>query len=128
ARDAGVALAGFDIMALGATGQHTGGDRGGGARLPRRTRARFTMNYVNPQGTFRLLTPLEGQWPEGHAAVLVAGLEAGVVARGVGIVARVGATGHSTPSDASPTTVGGGVELGRLHVDYAYRGCDTPVS
>src|SRR5207244_2096750 len=51
---------------------------------------------------------------------------AGVVARGVGIVARVGATGHSAPSDASPTTVGGGVELGRLHVDYAYQGYDTP--
>jgi len=84
------------------------------------------MNYVDPQGTFRLLTTLEGQWPEGHAAVLVAGLEAGVVARGVGIVARVGATGHSAPSDASPTTVGGGVELGRLHVDYAYQGYDTP--
>src|SRR3989442_989160 len=126
AGDAGVAIAVFDIMALGASVQNIGGDRSGGARLPRRTRAGFTMNYVDPQGTFRLLTTLEGQWPEGHAAVLVAGLEAGVVARGVGIVARVGATGHSAPSDASPTTVGGGVELGRLHVDYAYQGYDTP--
>src|SRR2546422_5152505 len=96
-------------MALGASVQNIGGNRGGGARLPRRTRAGFTMNYVDPQGTFRLLTTVEGQWPEGYAAVLVAGLEAGVVARGVGIVARVGATGHSAPSDASPVTVGGGV-------------------
>src|SRR2546425_9808615 len=84
------------------------------------------MNYVDPQGTFRLLTTLEGQWPEGHAAVLVAGLEAGVVARGVGIVARVGATGHSAPSDASPTTAGGGGEPGRPHVGYASQGDDTP--
>jgi len=126
AGDAGVAIAVFDIMALGASVQNIGGGRSGAPPLPRRTRAGFTMNYVDPQGTFRLLTTVEGQWPEGHAAVLVAGLEAGVVARGVGIVARVGATGHSAPSDASPTTVGGGVELGRLHVDYAYQGYDTP--
>ena len=124
AGDAGVAVAVFDIMALGASVQNIGGNRGGGARLPRRTRAGFTMNYVDPQGTFRLLTTVEGQWPEGYAAVLVAGLEAGVVARGVGLVARVGATGHSAPSDASPITVGGGVELGRLHLDYAYQGYD----
>src|SRR2546428_13643684 len=111
-------------MGLGAGGRDIGGSRGGGGRLPRRARAGFTMNCVDPQGAFRLLTAVEGQWPEGYAAVLVAGLEAGVVARGVGIVARVGATGHSAPSDASPVTVGGGVELGRLHLDYAYQGYD----
>jgi len=126
AGDVGVTIAVFDIMALGASVQSGGGDRSGGAWLPRRTRAGFTMNYVDPQGTFRLLTTVEGQWPEGHAAVLVAGVEAGVVARGVGLVARVGATGHSAPSDASPATVGGGVELGRLHLDYAYQGYDAP--
>jgi hypothetical protein len=124
AGDAGLAIAVFDIMALGASVQNIGGDLGGGARLPRRTRVGFTMNYVDPLGTFRLLTTLEGQWLAGHAAVLVAGLEAGLVARGVGLVARAGATGRSTPSDASAVTVGGGVELGRFHLDYAYRGHD----
>ena len=49
-----------------------------------------------------------------------------MVARGVGIVGRVGGTGHSAPSDASPVTVGGGLELGRLHLDYAYQGYDAP--
>jgi hypothetical protein len=127
--DAGLAIAVFDIMALGASVQNIGGDLGGGARLPRRTRVGFTMNYVDPLGTFRLLTTLEGQWLAGHAAVLVAGLEAGLVARGfggVGLVGRVGATGRSVPGDASAVTVGGGVELGRFHIDYAYRGHDAP--
>src|SRR5439155_765710 len=66
AGDAGVAIAVFDIMALGASVQNIGGRRSGAPPLPRRTRAGFTMNYVDPQGTFRLLTTVEGQWPEGH--------------------------------------------------------------
>src|SRR5437879_1486804 len=62
-------------------------------------------------------------WGAG-AAALDYGAVSGGVARGVGRVARVGATGHSAPSDASPVTVGGGLELGRLHLDYAYQGYD----
>ncbi len=124
AGDAGIAIALFDIMALGASVQNIGGDLGGGARLPRRTRAGFTMNYVDPQGTYRLLTTLEGQWPSGGGAVLVAGVEGGLVTRGVGIVGRVGYAGRAAANDASPVTFGAGVELGRLHFDYAYQGFD----
>src|SRR3989475_1187734 len=71
AGDARVAIALFDIMALGASVQNIGGDPSGGARLPRRTRAGVTMNYGDPQGTVRLLTTLEGRWAEGHAAGLL---------------------------------------------------------
>lgn len=124
AGDLGVAIAVFDIMAFGVAVQNVGGDLGAGARLPRRTRAGFTMNYVDPQGSWRLLTTLEGQWPSGAGAFLLLGVEAGVVTHGVGIVARGGYAGHSAPSDASPFTVGAGVALGRLHFDYAFRQFD----
>jgi hypothetical protein len=130
AGDAGIAIAVFDLMAFGVAVQNIGGDLGGagGAHLPRRTRAGFTMNYVDPQGTWRLLTTLEGQWPSGGeaagASFLLTGVEAGVVTHGVGIVGRAGYAGHSVASDASPFTFGAGVELGRLHFDYAFRQFD----
>ena len=127
AGDAGLAIALFDLMALGVSVQNLGGDLGGGgARLPRRTRAGFTMNYVDPQGTFRLLTTLEGQWPAGRPAVLVVGLEGGLVAKGVGLVGRLGyvSRGGGVVNDASPVTYGASVELGRLHFDYAFQGYD----
>ena len=124
AGDAGLAIAVFDIFALGVSVQNIGGDFGGGARLPRRTRAGFTMNYVDPEGTFRLLTTLEGQWPAGSGAVLVTGVEGGVVARGVGLVGRLGYVTRSPTSDASRVTFGGGVELGGIHLDYAFQAFD----
>jgi hypothetical protein len=124
AGDAGLAIAVFDIFALGASVQNIGGDFGNGARLPRRTRAGITLNYVDPEGTMRLLSTLEGQWTPGRPAVLVQGVEGGVVTGGVGLVGRLGYATRSPTSDASRFTVGGGIELGRLHVDYAYQGFD----
>ena len=131
AGDAGLAIAVFDLMALGVSVQNIGGDFGqaaGGFHLPRRTRAGFTLNYVDPQGTLRLLTTLEGQWPAagGGSAFVVLGLESGVVARSMGVLGRVGYVGHSGVTSASPFTAGASVELGggRLHLDYAYRADD----
>jgi hypothetical protein len=96
---------------------------GGGARLPRRTRAGFTLNYVDPQGTARLLTTLEGQWPSPGSAFVVLGVEGGVVARGMGVLGRLAYVGHSAVT-SGPFTAGASVELGRLHLDYAYRADD----
>ncbi len=129
AGDAGLAIAVFDLMALGVSVQNIGGDFGpaaGGVRLPRRTRAGFTLNYVDPQGTLRLLTTLEGQWPAagGGSAFVVLGLESGVVTRGMGVLGRVGYVGHSGVTSASPFTAGASLELGRLHLDYAFRADD----
>src|SRR5437867_3792959 len=125
AGDVGLAIAVFDLMALGVSVQNIGGDFGpaaGGLHLPRRTRAGFTLNYVDPQGTLRLLTTVEGQWPAGGgSAFVVLGLESGVVTRGMGVLGRVGYVGHSGVTSASPFTAGASVELGRLHLDYAYR-------
>jgi hypothetical protein len=130
AGDVGMAIAVFDIMAFGVSVQNLGGDLGpqgaGGAdaRLPRRTRAGFTLNYTDPQGVFRLLTTLEAQWPRGRAAVLIQGVEGGVVAGGVGFVGRVGYATRPAVTDASRFTFGGGVVLGRLQLDYAFQGYD----
>ena len=123
--DVGLAIAVFDIMALGVSVQNLGGDFGAagqGARLPRRTRAGITMNYVDPQGTYRLLTTLEGQWPAGAPALFATGVEGGLVTRGVGLVGRIGYVTRSPVSAASRWSLGGGVELRRLHLDYAYQG------
>lgn len=124
AGDAGFAIAVFDLAAVGVSVQNLGGDLGGGVLLPRRTRAGFTLNYVDPEGTMRLLTTLEGQWPSQGSAFFILAVEGGAVARGMGVLGRVGYVGHSATTSASPFTVGASVEVGRLHLDYAYRADD----
>jgi hypothetical protein len=124
AGDAGLTIALFDILAFGVSVQNIGGELGNGAHLPRRTRAGFTMNYVDPQGSYRLLTTLEGQWLVGGKPAFVTGLEGGVVVRGVGLVGRLGYAPSRPANDASPLSFGAGVELGRLHFDYAYQSYD----
>ena len=124
AGDVGVAIAVFDIMAFGVSVQNLGGDLGSGALLPRRTRAGLTLNYTDPQGTFRLLTTLEGQWTRDHSAVLVQGVEGGIVTGGVGLVGRLGYATRPAVTDASPFTFGGGIVLGRLGLDYAFQAYD----
>ena len=126
AGDAGLAIAVFDLMAFGVSVQNIGGDFGNGVHLAHRTRAGFTLNYIDPQGTLRLLTTVEGQWPSQGSAFVVLGMEGGAVARGMGVLARVGYVGHSAATSASPFTAGASVELagGRLHLDYAYRADD----
>jgi hypothetical protein len=126
AGDAGIAVAVFDILALGASVQNIGGELGGGAHLPRRTRAGFTMNYVDPEGTYRLLTTVEGQWPDAGAPFVILGVEGGVVTHGVGLIGRTGYAGRSVTTAASPFSFGGSLELGSLHLDYAYRALGAP--
>lgn len=124
AGDAGVAIAVFDIMAVGVSVQNLGGDLGNGALLARRTRAGLTLNYTDPQGTYRLMTTLEGQWTRDRSAVLVQGIEGGVVTGGVGLVGRIGYATRPAVTDASRLTFGGGIVLGRLAMDYAFQAYD----
>jgi hypothetical protein len=126
AGDVGLELAAFDIAALGASVQNISGDFGDGTHLRRLTRVGLTMNYVDPQGSFRLLTTFEGQWPEERASILVVGVEAGVVTRGIGVIGRVGTAGRSEPQGGAPVTLGGGIELRELHLDYAYQSSSSP--
>jgi hypothetical protein len=125
--DAGLALAVFDIMALAFSVQNIGGNwkEGSTLPLPRLTRLGFTMNYVDPQESFRLLSTVEVQWPDGYSARLVVGAEAGVVIKGVGVIGRVGYGGEPPGlPNASKASFGGTVALGVLDVDYAYRAHD----
>ena len=124
AGDVGLAIAVFDIMAVGVSVQNLGGDLGNGALLARRTRAGLTLNYTDPQGTYRLLTTLEGQWTRDRSAVLVQGIEGGMVTGGVGLVGRVGYATRPSVTAASRFTFGGGVVLGRLAMDYAFQAYD----
>src|SRR5581483_657432 len=121
AGDAGITLAVFDIAALGVSVQNLGGDFGNGTRLRRWTRLGLTMNYVDPQGTLRLLTTFEGRWPEGARAAFAAGMEGGVVHQGVGVVARMGVAGRAVPGRGGSVSAGASLELHGLHIDYAYQ-------
>ena len=120
--DVGVAIALFDLAALGFAVQNVGGNWDGESAmaLPRLTRLGFTMNYVDPLETFRLMSTIELQWPQAAATRLIVGLEGGIVVQGVGVLAR-GAYG-SRPADAALSRFTGGlsVTMGALTVDYAY--------
>ena len=121
--DVGLTIALFDIMALGFSIQNIGGNwrESSTLAMPRLTRLGFTMNYVDPQESFRLLSTFEVQWPAEYAARFVAGVEAGIVLEGVGIVGRVGYGGEAPGFPNSKFSFGGSVNVGALKVDYAYR-------
>jgi hypothetical protein len=124
--DAGLALALFDIMALAFSVQNVGGNwrQSSALEMPRLTRLGFTMNYVDPQESFRLLSTVEVQWPDGRSARFVAGVEAGIVIEGVGVVGRVGYGGESPGLPNAKFSWGGTVNIGSFKVDYAYRDRD----
>ena len=110
-------------MALGFAVQNVGGnwDSESPLAMPRLTRLGFTMNYVDPQETFRLLSTIEFQWAEGRGMRTVAGLEGGmVVSNAVGVIAR-GAYGSRPDGLLHPRlTYGVSVALTRVTFDYAY--------
>jgi hypothetical protein len=124
--DIGVAIAVFDIMALAFSVQNVSGnwERASALALPRTTRAGFTMNYTDPQESFRLLSTIEVQWPEGTGARLVLGGEGGLVVGGVGLIARA-AYGSRPASGGSRLAFGGSVALARVLLDYARESATT---
>src|SRR3989442_4084632 len=61
AGDAGVAIAVFDIMALGASVQNIGGDPSGGARAAPRTPAGVTVKHLRTPGAFLVLPEPAGK-------------------------------------------------------------------
>lgn len=122
AGDIGVTLAVFDIMAFGVALRNIGGDLGNDRHLPRGAAVGLTLNYTDPQGTFRLLTTAEAQWGEGTYWIL--GAEGGLVIGGLagaGVVGRIGYAHRPSRVTGSPVSVGAGVVLGRVQLDYAYR-------
>jgi hypothetical protein len=120
--DVGAALAVFDIMAIGFSVQDVGGNwsRQSALPMPRLTRFGFTMNYSDPQETYRLMTTVEEQWPEGAPSRWILGGEAGIVVYGVGLLARAAYQTRTGGTVEPAVTLGGTVALTRLQVDYAY--------
>jgi hypothetical protein len=120
--DLGLAIAVFDIMAIGFSIQNVGGnfDDQSTVVLPRLTRLGFTMNYVDPQESFRLLSAVEIQWPEGRGPRGILGGEAGTVIKGVGVVGRLAYGSRWALYQPSAMTYGGSVVLTRLVFDYAF--------
>ena len=120
--DLGVAIPVFDIMALGFSMQNVSGnwDKTSSLVLPGLSRLGFTMNYTDPEESFRLLSTVEVQWPEAQSARLVVGGEGGLVLSGVGLVGRVAYGSSADLSGRKGVTYGGSVQFGVAEFDYAY--------
>ena len=121
--DAAVTVAFFDIAALALSVQNLGRDALSGASLtlPTTTHLGFTLNFVDPQSTVRLLGTVEAIWTEGEPRRTVWGLESGVVLAGVGIAGRLGHGGQPVGSGQSKWAYGAGLVLGRFHLDWAHQ-------
>ena len=122
--DAGLAIAIFDIMAIGFSMQNIGGRWGGtqaGVTLPQLTRLAVMWNYVDPLETFRLLSTVEVQWPENEETRIVLGGEGGFVVGEIGLFARGGYSAKSTGPVHSRFTYGGSLTLSSLALDYAFQ-------
>ncbi len=124
--DAGMAIALFDIMAIGFSMQNIGGRWGGESTvlMPGLTRLAMMWNYVDPLETFRLLSTVEFQWPAGEDFRLVIGGEGGVVINEVGLLGRMAYGSEPTGSAFSKMTYGGSLTLANLAFDYAYQRAD----
>ena len=85
--------------------------------MPRLARAGFTMNYVDPQETVRLLSTLEGQWEAGVGSRLVLGVEGGIVVGTVGIVGRMGYGSRRMGNAGATFSYGATLELNLGKVD-----------
>jgi hypothetical protein len=123
--DVGFAIAVFDIAALGAVVQNLGGDlrtsTGTPAPLPRTTRLGFTLNFIDPQGTLRLMATTDWVSPRSGESYWAFGFEGGAASGGMGLVGRVGLAAGREASDRSNVTWGGGVQVRGLRLDYAFQ-------
>ena len=124
--DAGLAIAVFDIMAIGFSMQNIGGPWGNESSvvMPGLTRLAMMWNYVDPLETFRLLSTVELQWPQGEDFRLVVGGEGGVVVQDVGLFGRAAYGTESTGSVFSHMTYGGSLTFANVAFDYAYQKAD----
>ncbi len=121
--DIGAALAVFDIMALGFAIQNFRGNWDEESAIEMRRLARFgwTLHYLDPQGTLRLMSTLEWQWPEEQRGRTILGLEGGVVPPdALGIKARAAIKARGKTPGEPRFSMGLSVTLGRFAADYAF--------
>jgi len=121
---AGLQLAVFDLMALGFSVQDFGDHTisGVGLTLPTTFKVGYTLNFVDPQSTKRLLMTIEGNFTHGRPGRAAVGAEAGIVLKGVGIVLR-GGYSKAPPGIAIGEGSAGASVIISPHaaVDYAYQ-------
>jgi hypothetical protein len=125
AGDLGVAIAVFDIMSLGAVLQNVGGSRnatsGTAPSLPRTWRVGFTLNFIDPQGTARLMATTDWVKPPGSDSYWAFGFEGGVVANGIGVLGRLGVATGRAETDRKGLSLGAGLVVRDLRLDYAWQ-------
>jgi hypothetical protein len=125
AGDLGFAIAVFDIMSIGGVVQNLGGGArsttGASEPLPRTWRMGFTLNFVDPQGTARLMVTTDWVKPPGGDSYWAWGIETGVVASGIGLLGRVGIATGRPASDRTAYSLGAGLLVKSLRVDYAWQ-------
>lgn len=126
--DVGFAIAVFDIMALGVTVQNvTGrmrGNDGQSLTMPRTTRAGFTLNFIDPQGTARLMTTTDYVAPPGGDSYWAFGLEAGAITREIGATGRLGFPLGRSDSDRAGLVYGGTLQIRFFRIDWSYQPYD----
>lgn len=120
--DVGVTAAVFDIMSLAFSMQGIGNQSlsGLGVAIPHTTHLGYMLNFVDPQGTGRFLATIEWVWTEDQDTRFLVGVEGGAVLKGVGVLVRAGYGPPPAVPSGGRWTVGGGVVLGRLGLDYSY--------
>ncbi|MFI5280368.1 MAG: hypothetical protein ACHQU1_07725 [Gemmatimonadales bacterium] len=125
AGDIGFAIAVFDIMSVGGVLQNIGGathpTSGTAANLPRTGRIGFTLNFIDPQGTARLMATTDWVKPPGSDSYWAFGFEGGVVADGIGVLGRLGVATGRAATDRKGLSLGAGLVVRSLHLDYAWQ-------
>lgn len=123
--DLGAAVAVFDLMAFGFVMQNLAGSltTSGAAptSLPRTARVGLTMNFIDPQGTMRLMTTADWVRPPGGDSHWAVGLEGGLVAAGFGVVGRMGVALGRPDADREQLSYGGGIVVRGLKLDYGFQ-------
>ena len=127
--DLGLAIAVFDIMAIGFVMQNLAGSLTASDStlydLPRTARLGYTLNFVDPQGTARFMATVDWVHPPGGDSYAAFGFEGGIVTGDVGLVGRAGVAAGRIPGDRRPYSLGAGIVVKRnLHVDYAWQSYD----
>jgi len=126
--DVGLAIAVFDIMAIGFTMQNIAGhliaSDGTPYDLPSTWRLGYTLNFVDPLGTARLLSTVDWVHPPGGNSWAAFGFEGGIVTGDVGLVARAGISVGRPDSDRTDYSFGAGLVVRGVHVDYAWQPYD----
>lgn len=121
--DAGLGIHVFDLMTLAFAVRSLADWRVTGTQmfLPTRKTASFTFNFVDPQETARLLATVDVVWQERSERRTVVGVEAGGVFGKVGVVGRLGYGAAPESSGQKEFSLGAGVVLSRVNLDYAWQ-------